>query len=1149
MVCMRSFRLDKNGVIAPAPNHIHVASPIQSLRKPSQALRRLERYKNGDQLRILVSRCLAVGSLLLMANGQLKPIEQIKIGDGVVGPNGKEVRVIEKISNGYRPELISFRTTRMWKPLTCTPNHKILVLDLRGEKHYSLAYYLRRKTNETLKKIRWVNAEDLTKETYPLTPLDYDLFFKTGKIDLSSFTGPRSRFDNDFIYTKGRKGESILKCAAEKFGISYASVADISRGKHKLTKQIHRDVAQYLKSNPIPEKKIVRHLSPTYELGLMFGAFLGDGSARIRPDGGEVSFVLNRDHQEDIEILKHAIVSTLGNDIAVSVSKKKNSKAQVVSFSSVSMAKLLVGFGKRTNKHLPPGYWFDNNDYLRGILDGLQMTDGSASCLVCNTSEAIIHLVYVIAERIGLNPKICREKKPRLSVHRGHTIVGHHSAMYVRQLRSVKNNNENTDKLGSYRISEIISFERVPGAGIETFDISLDTEEHAFVAHNIIVHNTAGGIGDVLMTLPTVKAIKKQYNCVLDYQTDYDYWGGSLPALLENNPNINKIYDYRDLSDSDREDYDAVVELTCPCTAHEQPLAKPIGRIDLFANHAGVVLEDYNIDYFPTQNELDEARDWIVSNHIDRFQLVMVGANSSTSKRDLPLLTLQQSLSGIIQKKPDVRFIIATQSINAGKATWNNHYGCIELRDKTIRQVAAMMTYCQLVMCQDSAHLHLAGALHRKSLSFFGPTDPRARVNTYPEAVAIWPAGNNLRCSPCLPGNASVLTDSGYKNLEDIVPEDRVLTAGGTFNRVSKLHKNPLSSRAIYQLEAVGILDGVACTEDHKLLVADKNKEPQWIQAKDIAAGQYLCIPRTKATATFGDYRDDPEFCWLLGLFTAEGYLKLQTENSRGRSVSFSVGDTEAMALTKEIERIYANLRDKYFPTTHNGGVRTTPNSRGASTIIHISNQKLVEAIQLIYGNDRPRAQNKKVPAFLFSSNAHNIECFLDGLEYGDGYLDTTHKAVVLTTISLELARGVQQLWARLGKLAKIYRRTRDTNFKKNATIYRIYRPLTNTKGKAWYFNESYMFVRIKTVAKTELSPEFVYDISVDDDPTFTASNIAVFDCWYSTAGCNHAQPCWKMFEVSVIMETALAMLQDKPLPSYPQIYHYGPNRKLCESL
>ena len=54
----------------------------------------------------------------------------------------------------------------------------------------------------------------------------------------------------------------------------------------------------------------------------------------------------------------------------------------------------------------------------------------------------------------------------------------------------------------------------------------------------------------------------------------------------------------------------------------------------------------------------------------------------------------------------------------------------------------------------------------------------------------------------------------------------------------------------------------------------------------------------------------------------------------------------------------------------------------------------------------------------------------LDGYYKGDGSKTTTGKT--LTTIKEDVAYGVQMMFAKLGKVAKVYKIITDTNFKKN---------------------------------------------------------------------------------------------------------------------
>ena len=261
----------------------------------------------------------------------------------------------------------------------------------------------------------------------------------------------------------------------------------------------------------------------------------------------------------------------------------------------------------------------------------------------------------------------------------------------------------------------------------------------------VLVIRSRGGIGDVIMTTPTVRSIAKKYGCQVDYATDFDYLDGALVKCVQHLPYIGNVFSWTEVEQR-REGYNAVVNLTCPCVAHEKPLAPPINRIDLFARHAGVALDSPALDLIVTPEELRWAQSYLQQHCLDRAKLMMVQPSSSNTRRDMPRDKLKFAVQRVLTSDRDTKALIITNHSDSVKMDWN--YGDTHvLNNFDCRQLAALMHYCDLVLCPDSAILHIASALHKKCLTIFGPTDPRARVNYHPEAVAIWP-GKELKNYP-----------------------------------------------------------------------------------------------------------------------------------------------------------------------------------------------------------------------------------------------------------------------------------------------------------------------------------------------------------------------------------------------------------------
>jgi ADP-heptose:LPS heptosyltransferase len=240
------------------------------------------------------------------------------------------------------------------------------------------------------------------------------------------------------------------------------------------------------------------------------------------------------------------------------------------------------------------------------------------------------------------------------------------------------------------------------------------------------------------MTTPTVRAIAEKYQCKVDYCTDYEYLGGALPKTVRGIKYIRDVFPVADL-ESKKDEYDAVLNLTFPCTAHEQPLAPPINRIDLFARHAGLKLTNHKMDYVFEPEELEWAEEYLVKHNLKQYPLVFVQPSSSHTQRDAPFDKMVEAMNLLTAQEPAVKFLIVTHDSDNVKRDWPMKRAWT-LNNYDVRQLSALMHYCQVVLCPDSAILHMASAQSKPTVTLFGPTDPRARVNYHPEAVAVWPA-------------------------------------------------------------------------------------------------------------------------------------------------------------------------------------------------------------------------------------------------------------------------------------------------------------------------------------------------------------------------------------------------------------------------
>jgi len=272
------------------------------------------------------------------------------------------------------------------------------------------------------------------------------------------------------------------------------------------------------------------------------------------------------------------------------------------------------------------------------------------------------------------------------------------------------------------------------------------------------------GIGDVIMTTPTVRFISEQYpTAEITYATNLKYLDGALSAVLEENPYIDKVVDWNTLN---KIDYDVVSNLHCPCIAHEVPKAKPINRIDIFADHVGIdKLNNPLPVYVVKKEEKKWASDFIFKKLklSNRDKVVILSPFASNKWRSIPLKTIKEFITGL--RNRNTKILLLTHSSDyIADIPWENYVDYVA-KDLKVRQVAALINESDLLVCPDSAALHIAGALEKQVIGIFGPTDAYARVNHYTKAIGYWP-GSKLECSPCWYSSHNCAKQSCWKMID-----------------------------------------------------------------------------------------------------------------------------------------------------------------------------------------------------------------------------------------------------------------------------------------------------------------------------------------------------------------------------------------------
>jgi heptosyltransferase-2 len=303
------------------------------------------------------------------------------------------------------------------------------------------------------------------------------------------------------------------------------------------------------------------------------------------------------------------------------------------------------------------------------------------------------------------------------------------------------------------------------------------------------------GMGDVLMTTPTLKILKKNYP---DYSISYCTLNKGIASLLRNNSDIDNIvhYDFfgtkkifeliRFIREqafrhshaltfypSNRIHYNVVSLLSgAPNRIGHQYLRmnvtqgnwlknRTIKEIDTlhcveenvkllsFFNIAAdphsippmsVTLDDSEIQIGVTQKNSCAGDNYCIGVH----------AGTSVLKGHIARRWPMEYFAGTIRNIPDAHFLLfgTKEELEANQYILDNTpKGRVTfVADKSIREVASVIKACDAFLSNDSGLMHLAAAVGTPVLSLIGPTNP-AYIRPWGVKYKVLTA--NAPCSPC----------------------------------------------------------------------------------------------------------------------------------------------------------------------------------------------------------------------------------------------------------------------------------------------------------------------------------------------------------------------------------------------------------------
>ncbi len=356
--------------------------------------------------------------------------------------------------------------------------------------------------------------------------------------------------------------------------------------------------------------------------------------------------------------------------------------------------------------------------------------------------------------------------------------------------------------------------------------------------------------------------------------------------------------------------------------------------------------------------------------------------------------------------------------------------------------------------------------------------------------------------SPCFVAGTMIITDKGYKNIEDIKVGDNVLTHTNTFKKVLKIGS---SLKETIILQAQGMLP-TETTDSHPYYIREMKRvwdntnrtsrrvfsEPEWKNAIDLTQKHFVGINSPKIEKNTLNL--DGETCWLLGRYVADGHLRKTKRKNRLNSfqyqVVYSIGNDK-------LQSFKDNVTNRHFSCY--------PHSKSVHRCVFNS----MDFLHFIRDNGfGEEAKNKEIPPIILNLPKNLAKQFLDGYLSGDGYYSDKKQSFSASTVSKKLILSLNRL------ILKVYE-TPSTCYKhlpskegiiegriiNQNTIYSTnFRDEVKKQNKAIFIDDT-MWYPVKSCKPTN-KIKIVYNLEVEEDNSYTANNVIVHNCQgFSFAG------------------------------------------------
>jgi ribonucleoside-diphosphate reductase alpha chain len=386
-----------------------------------------------------------------------------------------------------------------------------------------------------------------------------------------------------------------------------------------------------------------------------------------------------------------------------------------------------------------------------------------------------------------------------------------------------------------------------------------------------------------------------------------------------------------------------------------------------------------------------------------------------------------------------------------------------------------------------------------------------------------------IACDQCFCAGTNVITENGYKAIENLSTQDRVLNSEGTFSNITKIWKNK-NTKNIVNVKTKMSIKGIECTEDHLFYAFKFDKgsgwrdfikkyNPQWIEAKKLDENHVTCLPIPQKVEDAKDLSYD-DFR-IYGLMLGDGSISKDRDEAK---ISFNREDVDQINFVKE----YLNKRNIHFwenfsketklyqigfSVFERSKVKQDPNTGKFVKNNRRGKQQFPFTQQDLYDKNR----NKVIPEKFLYLPKEKTEAIVIGLIESDGCVNNRGHISFRNT-SFNLINNLRFLLLRLGVISSCFEKLPSGGkFKGKKISWDLAFPVTSflskhfnvkeVSTKNWFVYDQKIWFRIKSVEKSDFN-DTTYDISVDEYSSYALDSAYVHNSGRRKgSGCVYIEP------------------------------------------